>query len=173
MERFVGGVKNAKGEEHCCEGLENCSSVGKSPTCSSQIFTSISLRLELNLEWYSDRSLYPSVSTTSPCRMWSVERISTARNKLHSAASFFEFLSTVAYEYIEFEYTIGIPSRYYMRTNKINKAHVTELWQFRVRILIWIEQLSFWWQKLHRCAKIMTAELLMWVHDIFHCSSCH
>lgn len=96
MERFVGGVKNAKGEEHCCEGLENCSSVGKSPTCSSQIFTSISLRLELNLEWYSDRSLYPSVSTTSPCRMWSVERISTARNKLHSAASFFEFLSTVA-----------------------------------------------------------------------------
>lgn len=96
MERSVGGVKNAKGEEHCCEGLENCSSVGKSPTCSSQIFTSISLRLELNLEWYSGRSLHPSVSTTSPCRMWSVERISTARNKLHSAAPFFEFLPAVA-----------------------------------------------------------------------------
>lgn len=50
-ERVVGGVKNAKGAERCYrEGLENCSSVGKSPTCSSQIFTSISVRLELNLE---------------------------------------------------------------------------------------------------------------------------
>lgn len=50
-ERVVGGVKNAKGVERCYrEGLENCSSVGKSPTCSSQIFTSISVRLELNLE---------------------------------------------------------------------------------------------------------------------------
>lgn len=48
---MVGGVKNAKGVERCYrEGLENCSSVGKSPTCSSQIFTSISVRLELNLE---------------------------------------------------------------------------------------------------------------------------
>lgn len=48
---MVGGVKNAKGAERCYrEGLENCSSVGKSPTCSSQIFTSISVRLELNLE---------------------------------------------------------------------------------------------------------------------------
>lgn len=45
-----GVVRNAKGDERRCEGLENCSSVGKSPTCSSQIFTSILLRLELNLE---------------------------------------------------------------------------------------------------------------------------
>ena len=45
------GERERDREERCYrEGLENCSSVGKSPTCSSQIFTSISVRLELNLE---------------------------------------------------------------------------------------------------------------------------
>ena len=59
--RVGGGWKTRKGEERRREGLENCSSVGKSPTCSSQIFTSISLRLKLNLEWHSDRSLSLSI----------------------------------------------------------------------------------------------------------------
>lgn len=101
IERVVGGVKNAKGVERCYrEGLENCSSVGKSPTCSSQIFTSISVRLELNLEWHSDRSLYPSVST-SPFRMWSVERVSTRDPdpEKQIPASSFEFHSTNIYIY--------------------------------------------------------------------------
>lgn len=43
------------------EGLEGCSRVRKSPTCSSQIFTPILPRLELNLEQCLDPSFYPPI----------------------------------------------------------------------------------------------------------------
>ena len=55
-------------------------------------------------------SLYPSVSTASPCRMWSVERVST-RDRPRETNSIVpprpsNFIYRWLYEYTEFEYTV-------------------------------------------------------------------